>query len=209
MKIVHISDTHNLHGAITVPDGDILCHTGDLTGRGTWAEVENSLNWLESLPHKWKIFIAGNHDWWFEKNNWNFYKSKWPSLIYLNDSGIQIDGINIWGSPVQPWFYNWAFNRHRGQEIQYHWNKIPENTDLLLVHGPPFGILDRTSKGENVGCQDLLDTINLKLKSLKGCMFGHIHEDYGQQTINDITYLNSSICNLGYKPLNNAQILEI
>lgn len=72
MKLIHISDTHHLHHCITIPDGDILCHTGDLTSKGTWSEVEQSLNWLESLPHKWKIFIAGNHDWWFEKTIGNF-----------------------------------------------------------------------------------------------------------------------------------------
>tara|TARA_Y100000296_G_C5174834_1_gene259491 strand:- start:2061 stop:2591 length:531 start_codon:yes stop_codon:yes gene_type:complete len=59
-------------------------------------------------------------------------------IKYLNDSSITIDGIKFWGSPIQPWFHDWAFNRKRGNEIRKHWELIPTNTDVLLTHGPPF-----------------------------------------------------------------------
>src|SRR3954451_2942527 len=105
-KIVCISDTHNCNEQINVPDGDILIHAGDATIRGTESEVEEFLSWFSQLPHRYKIFVAGNHDWLYEKNNRlarlltaNF------KIEYLHDSFTEIDGLKIYGAPWQPRFY--------------------------------------------------------------------------------------------------------
>jgi 3',5'-cyclic AMP phosphodiesterase CpdA len=67
-RIVCISDTHNFHEQIRIPDGDILIHAGDATNRGTVEEIVFFNQWFCRLPHRHKIFVAGNHDWLFETN---------------------------------------------------------------------------------------------------------------------------------------------
>ncbi|PQJ82612.1 metallophosphoesterase family protein [Polaribacter glomeratus] len=101
-----------------------------------------------------KIFIAGNYDFFFERAHRDIIKNKIPkNVIYLNDSGCEIADLKIWGSPVQPEFYNWAFNIECGKEIKQHWDLIPKNIDILITHGPPYGILDKTTRNDLVGCE--------------------------------------------------------
>ena len=141
MKIVAISDTHGLHQQVQLPKGDLLLHSGDVAKRGSKQEIVAFLNWFSQQDFQYKIFIAGNHDFYFEETPVATIADLIPeNVIYLNDSGVTIEGIHIWGSPVQPRFFNWAFNRDRGADIDQHWQLIPENTDILLTHGPPQGI---------------------------------------------------------------------
>ncbi|HLP21461.1 MAG TPA: metallophosphatase domain-containing protein [Chitinophagales bacterium] len=208
MKFVAISDTHGLHGQLTVPDADTVIHAGDFCMRGTMAEAESFLTWFSSLPHRYKIFIAGNHDFYFEKASADELKKLIPgNLIYLNDSGVTIEGINIWGSPIQPWFFDWAFNRQRGAEIKKHWDLIPANTDILVVHGPAAGMLDTIHSGEPVGCQDLLEAVNRVKPPAFIC--GHIHESYGEKTVNGTHYINASSLNRQYKLAHAPVLFEI
>jgi len=205
MKLILISDTHNRQHDIDIPNGDILIHAGDVSNRGLKWEVKEFLNWFSNQPHKYKIFIAGNHDFFFEKEHEDEIKNIIPkNVIYLNDSGIEIESIKIWGSPVQPEFYNWAFNRKRGKEIKKHWDLIPLGTDILITHGPPLNILDKTVRGDIVGCEDLLNAVN-KIKP-KIHVFGHIHEDYGILKKNDTTFINASILNERYRNTNDPII---
>ena len=201
MKIVCISDTHGLHKSVSLPKGDMIIHAGDVTNRGEKYEVIDFLNWFKTLDFKHKIFIAGNHDFFFEKASPDEIEELIPSdVIYLNDSGITIEGINIWGSPVQPWFYDWAFNRQRGEEIQKHWDKIPEETDILITHGPAYEVLDLTNKNEAVGCENLLNTIK-KIKP-KVHLAGHIHEAYGTTKKFGVDFINASVLNIRYEVTN-------
>ena len=126
----------------------------------------------------------------------------------MNDSGITIDGIKIWGSPIQPEFFNWAFNRKRGAEIDKHWQLIPDDTDILVTHGPPFGYLDETARMERVGCVDLLKRID-EIKP-KVHVFGHIHEGYGT-AINDrdTLFINASVLDEHYRLVNEPICFEI
>lgn len=120
MKIICISDTHNLHKNLKVPDGDILIHAGDMTCVGGIDEIKEFNEWLGTLPHSHKIVIAGNHDIYFEEEP-SKSKSLITNAIYLEDSGIIIEGLKIWGSPSSPNYQNWAFNRERGEAIKKHW----------------------------------------------------------------------------------------
>ena len=207
MKIVFISDTHNQHRDLVLPVGDMILHGGDVSNKGSKEEIQDFLDWFSSLPYKYKIFIAGNHDRYMETaSQEEIQELIQDNIIYLNDSGIEIEGINIWGSPIQPWFYDFAFNRQRGAEIAKHWALIPENTDLLLTHGPPFKIMDKTFTGLEVGCEDLvkaIDQLNIKVH-----MFGHIHEAYGQMDLNGVQYINASIVNHHYNLNNEPIVLE-
>jgi len=204
MKIIAISDTHGQHRAksLILPDGDMIIHAGDLSTKGELSSVVDFLDWFSSLDYKYKVFIAGNHDFWFEKATDDKVQELIPeNVIYLNDSGINIEGINIWGSPIQPYFYNWAFNRKRGKDIKKHWDLIPQNTDILITHGPAFSILDKTTRNDLAGCQDLLAKI--KEVSPRYHIFGHIHEAYGELEQFGIKFVNASLMNERYKLKNN------
>lgn len=207
MKIVLISDTHGKHDELILPEGDMVLHAGDLSGKGSEKEIVDFLNWYSSLPHKYKIFIAGNHDFFMESGDQESIKKIIPdNVIYLNDSGVEIEGINIWGSPIQPWFYDFAFNRQRGEEISKHWEMIPANTDLLITHGPPHKILDKTFQGLEVGCEELIKSIQ-KLK-LKVHLFGHIHEAYGQIEVDGVKYINASMVDYQYEMSNVPIVID-
>jgi len=218
MKILAISDTHNQHNNIPSKylenaDGsiDTIIHSGDMTSRGYIAEVVAFLQWYTDLPFKNKILIAGNHDFYFEQAKPEVIKAllaKYPNIIYLNDTGCEIDGIKIWGSPVQPWFYNWAFNR-LGPAICKHWDLIPLDTNILITHGPVKGYLDMTMQGDVTGCPYLLEKIS-ELKNLKLHVAGHIHEGYGRVDFPDgCVFVNASVLNHRYEMQNRPIIIEI
>lgn len=205
MKIVCISDTHGQHDKCQIPEGDLLLHAGDLSRKGEVKEIAKVNEWLGTLPHPHKVVIAGNHDFLFEQDPVQA-RALLTNAHYLEDEMIEIEGIKIWGSPITPKFLRYAFNRKRGEEILAYWQKIPEDIDILITHGPPYGILDRTFLGKRVGCKDLRE--ELKRIKPKVHLFGHIHEARGESSQNGITFLNASMLNLRYKPVHEAIVLE-
>jgi Icc-related predicted phosphoesterase len=203
MRLVCISDLHSSTQAFSVPDGDVLIIAGDICGYGCLDELEDFDNFLRGLPHKYKLLIAGNHDWPFAKKP-DQAKALVKSAVYLEDSGIDIEGVKFWGSPWQPFFYNWAFNLPRGAKLAEVWAKIPGDIDVLITHTPPYGILDKIDDGESVGCEDLSEA--LKRVKPKIHVFGHIHENYGVLEQDGTIYVNASLNN-GYYHLVNAPIV--
>jgi Icc-related predicted phosphoesterase len=200
MRFVALSDTHGKHN-FDLPPGDVLLHAGDVSSRGLKSEIQRFLDWFSSLDYTYKIFIAGNHDFFFEEAPKEEIDAMIPdNLIYLNDSGVEIEGIKIWGSPIQPWFHDWAFNRKRGPEIQKHWDLIPADRDIVITHGPAFGIHDRLVSGMPVGCEDLLPTLQRIAPKVHLC--GHIHEAYGERQVGETLFLNASILNVRYEIAN-------
>ena len=204
MKFLAISDTHGKHRLVkNLPSADVIIHAGDVSRGGAEHSVQDFLSWFSKLDYAHKIFIAGNHDRFFEEEPSGYINKIIPeNVVYLNDSGISIDGINIWGSPITPWFFNWAFNRERGKEIDKHWKRIPVNTDVLITHGPPYGILDTVPYG-HVGCEELLKRVK-KIKP-KVHIFGHIHEAYGNAENRDTRFINVSVLDDQYA-LRNAPV---
>lgn len=201
-KVVLISDTHGKHSRWKLPDGDILIHAGDVSSIGTEYQIQLFLDWFQRQKHKHKIFIAGNHDFFFESSSPDRIKevlSWYPGITYLNDSGVEIEGIKIWGSPWQPGFHNWAFNYYDIEDT--YWNKIPEDTRILITHGPPRGILDVVVRGnKEVGCPILLERTK-QLEQLQLHVFGHIHEGRGSYTdASGTMYFNVSMLNEDYQP---------
>lgn len=205
MQIVCISDTHNFHSAVDVPDGDILIHAGDGTISGTREEVTDLADWMSSLPHKWKIFVPGNHDWLFEKHEQLASAIMARGVVHLQDDLCFIEGLRIYGSPWQPEFFNWAFNLPRGKALADKWAQIPEGIDILITHGPPHGILDEAG-GLNKGCYDLLDRVKAIQPRLH--VFGHIHEGYGEIELYGTTFVNASICDAAYNPCRKPIVIE-
>lgn len=203
-----ISDTHGMHDGIDLSKADAIVHCGDLTNRGHATEAVAFMNWFEQLPYKYKVFIAGNHDFIFEGDS-TFIQGeiKGRDFIYLEDSGVRLEGFNFYGSPWQPWFFDWAFNLERGPEIAKKWSMIPDDTDILITHGPPKGILDKTLAGVAVGCYDLLQKIHVVRPKIHA--FGHIHEGYGIREYCNTEFVNASICTRSYDPINKAIVVEV
>jgi len=213
LTLVAISDTHSLHRHVKLPDGDVLIHAGDFMNTGrNFHEVTDFANWFMNQPHKYKILVAGNHDILMEQNRFGcleMFKSLehyTKPFYYLQDSSVVIEGWKFWGSPYQPEFFNWAFNRKRGYEIRKHWDLIPEDTDVLITHGPPLGIGDET-EGGHYGCADLLVKIQEVKPALHIC--GHFHAGHGTVYRDETSFHNVSICNEKYKPVNAPHVIKL
>jgi predicted phosphodiesterase len=228
MRITTISDTHTRHGLIPtehLSGGDLLLHAGDIMNSGyNPQDIHSFLNWFSTQPYTHKVFIAGNHDRMFQDDP-NFIKdlishSYKDSVIYLEDSEVVIYGdgpngdypegnIRIYGLPHTPEFYNWAFNvprnSHKMQEIM---NTIPENTDILVTHGPPYGILDTISPRsyQALGCEILRDRV--KQVRPKIHVFGHIHGGRGIEYVDGTLFINASVLNESYNYTNKPITLD-
>lgn len=214
MRIVCISDTHNCLEQIAVPEGDVLIHSGDATVNGSEIEVIGFLARFSRLPHKRKIFVAGNHDWLFEKDDDRARRLLDPGISYLQDSSTEIDGLKIYGSPWQPRFFDWAFNLNRGREMAEKWAMIPDDIDILITHGPPHGILDlvpRKGWDENTGCEELRKRVEqlAHLGRLKLHVFGHIHCGYGVHEEFGVKFVNASICDEQYNPTQSPIVIDL
>lgn len=213
MKIVFISDTHGKHKILTskaynniLGSGDVLIHAGDCTNVGKTHEINDFLDWFSNTPFTHKVFISGNHDFYFEKNLDIESKYKEKGVYYLFDNMVEIDGVKIYGSPWQPEFHNWAFNLPRGIQLAQKWSKIPKGLDILVTHSPAYGMVDHTIQGQNVGCVDLLERVLEVKPKIHVC--GHIHWAYGQKTFNEIEFLNASTLNENYQYENKPIVIE-
>lgn len=208
VKIVLMSDTHDR--VCEVPDGDVLIHAGDLTMNGHPKNLRKVADWIRSQPHEHKIVIAGNHDAFLENapNHAKYFLG--PGITYLENEGCEVMGLRIWGSPITPTFYNWAFMADRGAPIRYYWDQIPADLDVLITHGPPRGILDQAvpySNSEHCGCDDLLKAVRTKKPRVH--VFGHIHGGRGSYHLDDTSFYNASIVNEDYEPVHKPWILTL
>lgn len=212
MKLVCISDTHGEHESLSLPAGEVLIHAGDVTAHGQMHETEQFMQWMGAQSFEHKLCVAGNHDTYMEANpeaSRRFADDN--GVVLLNDSGYQVGNINFWGSPITPRFLDWSFMRDPGEPIEAHWRLIPESTDVLITHGPPFGILDgiRRASGEieSTGCPSLRSRIQAVMPSLH--IFGHIHEGRGMVHENNVRYYNVSSMNEHYRITHEPVVLEI
>jgi predicted phosphohydrolase len=191
-----------------LPKGDVLLHAGDVSYRSTLPEIKDFLHWFAAQPFAAKVFIAGNHDFFFEREKEATIRNLLPDgVYYLKDEPCCINGVNIWGSPYTPWFYRWAFNKRRGEPLAQHWAKIPANTDVLLTHGPAYGILDMLLNEQHAGDRDLLRKI-LEIKP-KVHVCGHIHESYGMIKRHGIRFINACMLNEAYEFANKPIVFEL
>lgn len=197
MKLVLISDTHGLHDDVDVPnDGDVLIHGGDITRHGRLEEVEDFADWMGIRRQRHKIVIAGNHDRCLQEDN-EAARQHLTTATYLQDSGTTIDGLEFWGSPWTPQFFDWSFMLPRGEPLARKWAMIPESVDVLVTHGPPKGILDTAHLGKETGCAALRERVFEIQPRLH--VFGHIHEARGRVERAGIQFVNAS-CYGGKEP---------
>ena len=218
MIITVISDSHGKHNEITqdLPGGDLLLHAGDISSMGYQHEVQQFCKWFNNVEnYSHKIFIAGNHDWGFQNNVEKIMEivNSYKTVTYIQDETVSVGDdkkmVNVYGSPWQPEFYNWAFNLPKnGNELAEKWDAIPDNTDILITHGPAFGVLDTVAgkMWDNLGCQLLTDKIKTIKPKIHLC--GHIHSGYGYFFDGDTHFLNASVLNEAYQYTNEPLTFE-
>lgn len=215
MRIVCISDTHGMHDKIKrMPEGDVLIHAGDLTNEGIPAEIFEAFAWLSKQKYERIIAVPGNHDFGFEKIDAlpRVLKSKFPNVELLVDSDTIIGGLRVFGSPWQPWFNDWAFNFLPGPagiaQARKKWEMIPDDTAILVTHGPVHRKLDETLRRKHVGCVALKDRI-AKIPNLRLHVSGHVHEAYGAEKDGDVLYVNACTCDAQYFPDNPPIVVDL
>lgn len=213
-KVLCISDTHSKHNLIPkewLEPADIIIHAGDISNVGSFLDIEHFCMWFSSLDqYKHKIFIAGNHDWSFQTSpdHTADILSRFPNVTYLQDSSVTVEGLKIYGSPWQPEFCDWAFNLPRnGEQLEEKWNAIDVDTDILITHGPAWGMLDIAPGNLRVGCEILTEKI--KNSKVRTHICGHIHHSYGEMMRDWTHYINAATLNERYEVQNPPIIFEI
>ena len=212
MQLHIISDTHTKHRELNLPGGDVLIHAGDIMGSGYGLDdIIDFLDWFEVQDYKHKIFIAGNHDRIFEDNpeGMKLVLDVYPTINYLQDSEVIIEGIKFYGSPWTPEFMGWAFALPKNDNMtsEERFAMIPDDVDVMISHGPAFGKLDQVDNlgtlGEHLGCPSLAKRIEEIKPKVHIC--GHIHsgngvlDGYGEVT----THINASCLGEDYNFRNN------
>lgn len=192
MRLVLIADTHRFEDDLRdVPSGDVLIHAGDACRRGTLQELAGASAWLGAFPHRHKLFVAGNHDRALQDHPAEARALLLrDGLSYLEDNGVELEGVRFWGSPWTPAFHDWAFMRERGAPLRERWALIPEGLHVLVTHGPPRGYGDATTDGRGQGCEDLLRRVHEARPLLH--VYGHIHEGRGAWRAGTTTFVNAT-----------------
>lgn len=208
MKIMFLSDTHGRHLEISetygkLPKVDMVIHAGDCTRYGEYDETDDFLKWYNSLNAKHKVLVAGNHDFILQQvDRRNELLLNNYGVTYLEDSFVEIDGIGIYGSPWSPIYGMWAFMKHRNDEMNEVWEKVPKDgsIDIMVTHSPAWGRNDISVRGNlHVGCEMLANHLALINPKVHVC--GHIHECGGKivtESFGTIS-LNASLLNEYYK----------
>jgi 3',5'-cyclic AMP phosphodiesterase CpdA len=224
MKIVHISDTHGSHEhkigvwleeIAEQEQPSVIVHSGDFMRHAmNYQDLTDFLEWFMKLPFQHKILVPGNHDIWTEQleNNNELRQAVLPyGLHFLIDEEVVIDGVKFYGSPYTPWFCDWGFQLYQ-HEQEVHWKQIPDDTDVLITHGPAKNVLDYISLQDGVpkealGCAYLGERI--AEIDIKAHLFGHIHGAYGKSEQSGYTALNSAVMSENYTVINKPQVVEI
>lgn len=216
MKICVTSDTHGRD--FTAQPADVFIHCGDITAGGTVEETALFASWLHDSPYKHAIVVPGNHDRCFQEE-FDAVRELFDDRVHiLIDKGVQIDGVNFWGSPWTPPFFDWFFMKEE-DDLRVVYSRMPQEIDVLITHGPPRGILDPGHKEPHVGSRALLGAITDKSRKIKHHVFGHLHAAGGKMHIGpgivgedyrlDTRFYNVAACNEAYNLVNQPIILEI
>ena len=208
MRITIISDTHQKHNQLNndLPGGDLLLHAGDFMTSGySKTEAEQFFKWYEMRAYDNCVFIAGNHDRIMqdEPGMMRGVLTGYKGIDYLEDETVSIESpegpmVKVYGSPWQPEFYDWAYNLPRnGEELKAKWDAIPEDTDILITHGPSWGVVDTVlGRNQHLGCELLTERIKTIRPKIHIC--GHIHSGNGHYFDGHTHFFNASVLNERY-----------
>ena len=227
MKIVAISDTHTKHKKVTIPECDVLIHAGDFTWKGTYWEIFRFMKWFAKQPAKHKIVIAGNHELTldatkpgkFSQHNWDTMRSYADENVhYLEDSEVVIDGVKFYGTPWTPFFHDWAFNGSDGltqpdgtRKLVDVYSKIPEDTNVLICHGPTYDFVDKATDDNRCGSVEMRKILETdKLALLRLYISGHIHESRGHDIgCGGVHFCNVSTLGRDYETATPPVIIDL
>ncbi len=209
MKIVIVADTHTKRNQVIIPECDLLIHAGDFDCR-SFFELLDINDWFGKQPARHKVTIMGNHDFYPERSDKKRTKEILSNVHYLENDSIEIEGIKIWGSPYTHIFNDWAFMKS-SDKLKENWQQIPDDADIVITHGPAYGINDQLRKangdlGMNLGCPHLRN----KLKAIKPKyhICGHIHEAYGSYQEENTVYINASLMDEYYNLINEPVVIN-
>ena len=219
LSIAVVGCSHGQHTKLTIPLADVLVHTGDYSRRGDESDAISFLKWFESQPHAIRIFCCGNHERFAETRPKAFAElvaQHAPSCHYLHDRSIELGGLKWYGANWTPEFCNWHFMARRGLEIREHWDLIPEDTQVLITHGPSYGRLDlvpaeyvENGRDRHQGCEELSEAIK-RLKDLKAHLHSHLHSQGCQtEVIDGVTYVNAAVVDEDYRVRGEIQVIHL
>src|ERR1017187_3256692 len=206
LTIICMSDTHELHRELDVPNGDILIHAGDFTMFSKSAAAILDFNdWLGELPHFWKIVVPGNHEFFLEADPSR--RKLITNATLLIDESIEIMGLKVWGSPTTP-LLGEAFGVVSDTDRARLYSRIPSDTDVLVTQGPPYGILDQSPDSDyHAGCQQLLAAVRRVKPMLH--IFGHVHAGYGTFSTPDTLFVNAALPGKDYDLSNPPHVFRL
>jgi Icc-related predicted phosphoesterase len=205
LTIVLISDTHELHREVEVPPGDILIHAGDFTMNSKSAEKLLDFNdWLGELPHAHRVVIPGNHDFIVEAAS---RRALITNATLLINQSVEIMGLKFWGSPATP-LLGEAFGVVSDTARAKVYSLIPADTDILVTHGPPYGILDQAPGSDrHEGCHQLFAAVQTLKPMLH--VFGHVHGAYGTYSTDDTLFVNAALPGRGFGMSNRPHVFRL
>lgn len=251
VRFVCISDTHNQHEGVSVDEleGDVLLHAGDFSYYGNLDEITKFADWFASRNFQHKIVIAGNHDIGMDSCFYDQIGDRWrkddnnpkdvkdllithPGITYLENQSVQVEGFNVFGSPMTPFIElpalarmctagpgRMSFNLMSELEAEQHWGCIPDDTDILLTHGPPHGFCDGFFKFGDKALRNRVLAVRPQFH-----VFGHIHEaagvmhhkhskdgkeEDGSISAQSTTFINAASCTLRYQPDNKPIVFDM
>ncbi len=211
LRIAAVSDTHGRQ-AWTVPPCDVFVHAGDITGRGSLQEaavfatkLRERMDSPDGPQHA--IIVPGNHDECFELFTEPTLALFGPRVhVLLNDS-LTLDGICFFGSPWTPPFMQWHFMANE-QRLAALYEAMPSTVDVLVTHGPPYGVLDPGWQAAHVGSTALASAVSGR--TVQHHVFGHLHAAGGRMVQQGhTTFYNVAACNDAYQLVNQPRIFDV
>lgn len=203
-----------MEDSLNIAECDVLVVAGDICPISNHSPdyqinwlMDTFCGWLEEQPAREKILVAGNHDIAFEEYPNLIKPAIRDRAIYLRDSEHVFEGVKFYGSPWQPPFYDWAFNAPE-EQLALAWQMVPDDVDVLITHGPAYGLRDMTTAPEHAGSSTLRYELDERLRP-ELHVFGHIHEAHGYVQRQYTLHANVSICNGQYKPINQPLYYDV
>ena len=193
MNIAIISDTHGEHEKLGTLSGEVLIHCGDMFNLFSPGDddVERMDEWFGKQDFELILCTGGNHDCALE-DRLTITSNPFKNAIYLQDQSYVHRGVIFYGSPWIPELYGHAFYQDDDQ-LEKIWSEIPADTDVLITHTPPAGILDVSSRGLELGCVHLARELK-RISPTLHC-FGHVHASAGVHVSDGINFINASSVN--------------
>jgi Icc-related predicted phosphoesterase len=206
LKIICISDTHDINYP-ALPDGDMVIHAGDVSLDGSAREVQHFVDWFRALPHPYKVFVGGNHDKSLEGLGLDFFDPG-TGITYLNNNSVELGGFKIWGSPASRTYGRICAFMRDEDRLAHLYESIPDDTDIVITHQPPYGRQDMEADGIHLGSPSLTRAIERVQPLLH--VFGHIHGGYGVALpYTDLLSVNAAQLDVTYRKHNAPIVVEL